>query len=265
MSEAAKNVTFATVQTEEAIQCLTAMTQEQRLQKTLLNGNNDEAVRIQIAIQKSTKMGTTADAAADALKKHVSDVCGEVKDMQCALVFFVVHVRNSFVWRVACDRYLGNNKVDPNRFAERRIFAQSADQPPFTDLTCEGVSAFKARLLEQAAVDNYASVVAFVTDPQTVTVKQLEALFTSCFMYECLRDELFIAIFKTGSTDGNTDALLQLALGHFGPSAELEDFVKAFVLSRNARPELCLNELLVRRTYVLLQRGCQVRRCFSVE
>jgi hypothetical protein len=124
-----------------------------------------------------------------------------------------------------------------------------AGVPPFTSTAGDG-SAFQHRLLEQAAVDNFETVQAYLGDK--ATAQQLHDTFTSCFMNEWLRDELFVAIFKasTGSIKDDDKAceLLQLALGHFGPSDDLCNFVRAMV--QECGPKWHLVQLLARRRYV---------------
>ena len=149
-------------------------------------------------------------------------------------------------------RYLADHPFTPDemqRRADMNVFGDppAKNTPPFTS-TAAGVSAFQNRLLEQAALDNFDTVQAYLQG--TATAQQLHDTFTSCFMNECLRDELFVAIFK--ASDGaitNKDRaceLLQLALGHFGPSDNLRDFVHAMVHA--CTQEWKLVELLARRT-----------------
>ncbi len=143
--------------------------------------------------------------------------------------------------------------MDATRFAERDVLGATGDLAPFTDLS-SNVTPFQARLLDQAAVDNFDAVRKFLSDPSTVTADQLHELFTSCFMNEGLRDELFIAIYKASTEpikgNGRACQLLQLALGHFGPSAQLRPFVQALV--KDTPAPLRLRELEIRRMYVPL-------------
>jgi hypothetical protein len=156
-------------------------------------------------------------------------------------------------------RYLGeaDMAVVAARFPERQVFAEDAlaDLPPFTNLA-RGTTEFQARLLDQAAVDNFDIVGKFLQGD--ATAEQLDELFTSCFMHECLRDELFIAIYKNAgpSIEGNDKAcqLVQLALGHFGPSEKLHYFVYSLV--GHCDEGLKLVELLFRRQYVWVRRTC---------
>jgi len=146
------------------------------------------------------------------------------------------------------------DRKSQNESLEMQIFgpdATAAEQAPFTNLCyVTSVSEFQKRLLEQAAKDNYETVQAFLTS--TATSEQLESLFTSCFMNECLRDELFVSIFKAAAPQvplgEKVCQLLQLALGHFGPSDALRDFVLAMVATCDG--EYKLLELLARRMYV---------------
>lgn len=134
---------------------------------------------------------------------------------------------------------------------EAQVFGEddTAGQAPFTALAAEPeASKFQALLLEQAAVDNFATVKAFLTGSNDLTVQQLDELFTSCFMNECLRDELFVSILKASGEGQRKGELLQLALGHFGPSDNLRDFV--YALADECDAEFKLKELLARRTCV---------------
>ena len=253
--EAATSVTFESADKANLIESVKNMTNAGWCDAALKSGNVEEAVRMKIAIDRADT--ATTGTAADQLATYVftlSGACaGKVRE---GVRQNMSHVDGRLPH---VDRYLGieGKKVDATRFAERDVLNVTVDQPPFTNLE-PNVTPFQARLLDQAAVDNFDAVQKFLSSPSTVTVDQLHELFTSCFMHEGLRDELFIAIHKASTdpirTNDQACLMLQLALGHFGPSKDLHAFVKALVQDTGA--DWKLRELLIRREYVMLTQVC---------
>jgi hypothetical protein len=134
--------------------------------------------------------------------------------------------------------------------------AEPRTEPPFTRLL-DPSDGFQYKMLEEAAIQNYETVKAFLAPGAKwadFEVKKLQPLLESCFMYAGLRDELFVSIFKAsnGTIKDNVAActLLRIALGHFGCGSDLTSFVYAMV--KDCDENLKLQDLLAFRMYVSL-------------